>query len=1031
MKHRLLGMFLALGAFAANAADFYVDANSTAETSDGSQASPYKTIVEAVNAANAKGEETGESTFVYIKALGKDASGNDIPYIFDGKEDLVLVTATNMTITSWGVEKPLIELAASLGKSVYDATEAEVRGKIFFEPNAITLGTKTKIADKKCDSINLYCEVKNLRFRFFGQNHDSLEGQSFGAMGKVIRVNGRHCIIDGCEFKAEGSFKSGKSGRCVVGTDNGDNPEGSNSENDRETVGKYLTIRNCRFDNVKNLSVGAICVSSEGNVNNNVFLECDRVFYATKQASGGYFVSNKVVNCTKQLMSAGEGYGETSNGEVAYNIFVCPDGVDFFNKMFRGFTGTPKIHHNTVVGARNFINVENIIASNGNETTWTPEIYDNLIILNGNGGVICENTVKLKETLRTSFKPGAFFEGNVYCAAQFISGTAKESELYDLSAGLRIEDNTSLSEAPYFLETEDVYSPDFYRLNEARYSWVRREDSYVGAVEPVALDLGLSIDDFSVAGEKFAVGSEIEFSVVYSQNQGSVYIYWDFDGDGAYDAEGFESSCKHTFLTGGSIRPVVKIVDRATGTVVTKEYPASPLAIGGSLIYVDARAEAGGDGSKERPYRSIARAAQAASADSIIFVRGGQDRRYLIGGSDDLVVIDKPNITVKSWGENGNALVEVLSNFASALDGAPSVFKILGDASGVVVSGIDFVWYGDDAIEDVTGSFNDKGGYLIDVYGDFVTVEKCSFRQEGVIKKNAEKCWAVYSHAGQNSPENAIGKNLKVINCFFAGESGDRRQLQAIHCGVNPEIVGNVYTNCSKMFYALKGNYCDFSFVSNKMVECSSLNFNGGNWRELQKGTIAYNTFVTTRGDSFIVRENFGLVNKESYIHHNTVIGSTNFAYVTKVEIGSFDPWCPRMHDNLVILGKDGVLFREDGTALDLVGNKDKSAFSSSFAIDGGASFNNNAYLSSNKISTGTATELEGYDLSKGLTIEKNYILTEAPRFVSTDLESPNFYRLKSRKGDWAFATATGGYPNYVGAIEPQLMADGFSIVVR
>ena len=137
------------------------------------------------------------------------------------------------------------------------------------------------------------------------------------------------------------------------------------------------------------------------------------------------------------------------------------------------------------------------------------------------------------------------------------------------------------------------------------------------------------------------------------------------------------------------------------------------------------------------------------------------------------------------------------------------------------------------------------------------------------------------------------------------------------------------------------------------------------------------------------------------------------------------------MHDNLVILGKDGVLFREDGTALDLVGNKDKSAFSSSFAIDGGASFNNNAYLSSNKISTGTATELEGYDLSKGLTIEKNYILTEAPRFVSTDLESPNFYRLKSRKGDWAFATATGGYPNYVGAIEPQLMADGFSIVVR
>ncbi|MBR5457340.1 MAG: hypothetical protein IKV56_01115, partial [Kiritimatiellae bacterium] len=101
MKHKLLGMFLAFGVFAANAADFYVDANSTAETPNGSQASPYKTIVEAVNAANAKGEATGESTFVYIRALGKDDSGNDIPYVFDDKDDLVLVTATNMTITSW------------------------------------------------------------------------------------------------------------------------------------------------------------------------------------------------------------------------------------------------------------------------------------------------------------------------------------------------------------------------------------------------------------------------------------------------------------------------------------------------------------------------------------------------------------------------------------------------------------------------------------------------------------------------------------------------------------------------------------------------------------------------------------------------------------------------------------------------------------------------------------------------------------------------------------------------------------------
>ena len=119
MRNKLLCVLSLFGLIAANAADFYVDANSTAQTPDGTQESPFASIKAAVDAANAKGAETGEDTFVYIRALGTDDDGNEIAYVFDDISDLVTVTATNMTITSWGVEKPLIELAPELGKNVY------------------------------------------------------------------------------------------------------------------------------------------------------------------------------------------------------------------------------------------------------------------------------------------------------------------------------------------------------------------------------------------------------------------------------------------------------------------------------------------------------------------------------------------------------------------------------------------------------------------------------------------------------------------------------------------------------------------------------------------------------------------------------------------------------------------------------------------------------------------------------------------------------------------------------------------------
>ena len=1029
MKHKLLGMFLAFGVFAVNAADFYVDANSTAETPDGSQASPYKTIVEAVNAANAKGEATGEATFVYIRALGKDDSGNDIPYVFDDKDDLVLVTATNMTITSWGDEKPLIELAANLGKNVYDATEE--KGKVFFEPNAITLGAKTKIVGKEeCDSIDLYCEVKNLRFCFFGKNQDSLEGQSLGAMGKVIRVNGRHCIIDGCEFKAEGSFKSGKSGRGVVGTDNGDTPEGSKAQNDRDKVGKYLTVRNCRFYNIKNLSVGTICVSNEGDVNNNVFVDCDRVFYAVKQATGGYFVSNKVVNCTKPFMSTGGGYGETPNGEIAYNIFVFDrGGVDFFNKAYRGFSGAPKIHHNTVVGARSFINIESIDTMK-NDSQWTPAIYDNLIILNGEGSVICENTVNLTDAVKTSFKSGSYFKGNAYYATRFLTGTAMDNPLYDITAGLDVAENYELGQSPVFLETEDIYSPDYYRLNSVRYPWVvaaaRGESGYespfVGALEPV--------NEFSDSGEFFQINSfeavkssdtlpvKVCFSVNYSQNIGDVVSYWDFDGDGIFEEGPIDGSCsEHIYTKGGIYKPHVKLIDSKTNIEREAGLNNGLIKIKTSEVYVDSLAADGGNGSKEHPLRTLQEGIVQGDENSVVYVRGGADRIYEILNENDLIVITEKGMEIKSWGDYGNAVV-IVDHLLSEKVANPKVVTVEETATGIVISDLDFVYYGATNAECPGNSIGKSDGRIIKVMAEKVVVKNCGFKQcSPTTSTNPSFLFALATGATEQAK--SIGKGLKVEGCRFIGDTGDVRQMGGVWCGTDTVLCGNVFVNCGRVYEPLKnpGEASNFLFTSNRLFNCASLPTNAQNsYNDLRIGEFSYNVFVTTIGDAFLKKGRYGLDKSTGVlIHHNTVVGASAFIYVPNVITENITiKWSPNVYDNLLIL-------REGGNAI----WEDAESCMTSFVE--GARFINNAYLG--EMLGGGVTELEDYKTP--LLMENNYRLTTTPRFLSTDLNSPDYYRLKSRKGDWAFATATGGYPNYVGAIEPQLMADGFSIVVR
>ena len=990
MKHKLLGMFLAFGVFAANAADFYVDAKSRAETPDGSQASPYKTIVEAVNAAN---EKLTESNVIYIHG------GEGRKYIFSSTDDLITIKAANTTLCAWpDTGKPLLELASDLNAKVSAST-----GK---SPRVFAV-------DENARPGNVV--FRNLRFTFYS---GSLGGGS-SKDGRIIDVYNDGVMVDACEFEPAEELAA-NSGLAMVFSEE--------PENNKNGKGANIIVKNCIFKNIANMSKdGSVVRTGTGSkVHNNCFIDCGTLVFPLKKSDSadGFFVSNKVVNCSAPFSSAGGNYGEVPDAELAYNIFVFSNsGIDFFLKKTRGFTGKPKIHHNTIVGARNFITVENY---NFRDGRWTPWIFDNLIILAGEGSVICENVpsgTTINEEYKTSFKEGSFLNGNVYFSEGFSSGTATAIGSYSLEDGLNIGDNQKILQLPEFIETEDVFSADYYRLNSVRYPWVLAaargadgcESTFVGALEPVNEASGngefFQVDSFVAEKMSDTLPMRVRYSVAYSQNIGAVSFFWDCDGDGDYEIGPIEDGfCEFLYEKGGEYEPQVKLVDSATGKEIFAKLSNNTIKIKISEVYVDSAAPEGGCGTAESPVKTIGEGVAICADGGTINVRGG-DRIYLFDSPEDAIVISALEVTLKPWGEFGRPLLNVAKTFGS--EATPSVITVAETAVRVCIFGLEFV-YDDGDFGGVKDGDISAQGHILDIWGNKCVIESCVFNRESESLKG--ESYAVYAHAGEHIQQ--YGMDMEVRNCRFKG------CMKTIHCGKNPIMEKNRFECCSTIFYSLKSGNCEFSFVSNRLFECKSLNFNGGSHQEMPRGEISYNIFVTSTGTSFIQRESYGFSSERSLIHHNTIVGSTNLAHITKVGIGSFDPWCPRMHDNLIVLGKDGVLFREDGDVL-------KDTHSSSFKTNGGATFNNNAYLSSETISIGTATELEGYDLSKGLTIEKNYILTEAPRFVSTDLESPDFYRLKSRKGDWAFATATGGYPNYVGAIEPQLIADGFSIVVR
>lgn len=430
-------------------------------------------------------------------------------------------------------------------------------------------------------------------------------------------------------------------------------------------------------------------------------------------------------------------------------------------------------------------------------------------------------------------------------------------------------------------------------------------------------------------------------------------------------------------------------------------------------IYVDALAAESGDGSESSPYKTIKEGVLFCAANGTVHVKGGDDRTYDIATLDDFVTFSRSGISVEPW-VVGERVKIVLARGLHKLNASPKVFTISAGADNVKVSGLDLLLYGGGNTSDNYSIWgNNESSAVFLVAGNGAVLDDCSFEVDGSCNEGRGG-YMVRTMAEQSSTQ--PGQNITVKNCRFAnlGE-------YVFRSGLNPTFVGNSVTNCVRLVYPLKAAWCDFTFVSNRLVNCGTFKTTVPNWNELQKGVFAYNVFVTENGTPFITKGQHGLTDKDVYIHHNTVIGGPLISV-----LNSTVSWLPKIFDN-VVSSPDGYVIVETGTAF-AAGNY------SSFKTGGGAFFRNNAYYAL-ALNGGTATEVSGYDLSKGLLVENNFALAAAPVFMSTDPASPNFYRPKQSKnptwiGKGKAWTDGGKYPDYIGAVEPFRTA-GLVLFVR
>ena len=588
-------------------------------------------------------------------------------------------------------------------------------------------------------------------------------------------------------------------------------------------------------------------------------------------------------------------------------------------------------------------------------------------------------------------------------------------------------------------------STNYYRLNSYRYPWVTTtaqgatgyDATYVGAIEPIYIESTtpgefFAIDAFAVEVDSSAPPATASFTCEFSLNGGTVTAAWDFDGDGIVDetemlaADATSASKTYSYQRAGSFTPTVHLTDSSTGNTLSA---SGTVALYLQDIYVDANAGAGGYGTQASPFKTINEGIAVCKAGGTVHICGGDDRTYSIDTADDLVVIPyRMNVT----NYNGYAKFEIASTLHSVTNN-PYVITVLSDAIYTTISGLDFTYYGSGGDTTTDNASLGSMGRVIDVVANYVTVSDCTFRQSGnyTSGNNTKPIYslggdttfghaAVGSHSAQNNGI-ANGRYLTIKNCRFLGESDDRSML-GVKGNNGTAVVQNVFSNCYYVVRATKGDNGSYQIVSNVLYCSQSICAKCGNWNEWPNAEIAYNIFY---GDEsapvpFINKDSVHGFNGASVlIHHNTIVNASQLVSILN---NSNVSWQPQIFDNLILLvdSEDYAVFQNKQTAF-------KSGNYSSFLTGGLGCFMNNAYFATGGLTNGPATQVSGYDLSRGCTISSNIVLATAPAFLSKKIDSPDFCRPASRNGDWvgsgyAWTGEDGEYDDWIGA-KPGIVA--------
>lgn len=475
-----------------------------------------------------------------------------------------------------------------------------------------------------------------------------------------------------------------------------------------------------------------------------------------------------------------------------------------------------------------------------------------------------------------------------------------------------------------------------------------------------------------------------------------------------------------------------------------------PFLASGADFYVDASAGGGGDGSQAAPFATIPAALAAASANSTIWVRGGEGCAYGVTNNTDTLQIPPgmDGLTICAYetapGDDGRADVVISDTYIT--DG--NRFNIISNAAtGVTISGLAFSFginsIGKQKVGACSIFWND---------GPFATLENCVFRAPEPSKYagsgTTPLIWCKTTDA-----TNLVVRGCEFYNtrCWSVGHG-----YFPIQCMSNAQIIDNVFSNVNSVVAPEQHDWRRSGDISSGNILIASNIVYGANEHSVSEtypgvlrgvyagpssAEIAYNRFIFDRnaraqnGNALHHRiwmslgGQFGSAlpgGDASLIHHNTFVGGIA-AFLLKDAQGNKRK--NKFFNNLILLdpGSTNLIENVKSGTTAFSGGRTTSFIAPSC-------LRNNAYTG--VLTGGDATELETYDLEAGLEITNNIVISAPLEFICTnDIYNADFYRVRCHQGDpdlkkLGWRGPDGLQPRFIGALEP-IVPGSFTIYLR